>query len=239
MLFDKKDNKKLRKCEECGSRSEEKFSFCPFCGNNFVDTRKEREEFGLLGRNDFADGEEEISSQNFGMMDKLINSMVNSMMKSLDKQFKDQFRDVERDLGKTEIKTFPNGIRIKVFGPFDAMQQSGMKVRPKKVLKIEKREINETQLKRMGSLPRTKAKTSMKRVGNKVVYELLTPGVISAEDVFVSKLESGYEIKAIGDKKIYVNSVPINLPLKKFSILNNKLLVEFLAENQLPQQEFE
>jgi len=92
-------------------------------------------------------------------------------------------------------------------------------------------------LKKMGSLPRAKAKTSVKRFGNKVVYELSTPGVISAEDVFISKLESGYEIKAIGDKKVYVNSVPINLPLKKYSIVNNKLLFEFLAER--PQPEFE
>ena len=37
------------------------------------------------------------------------------------------------------------------------------------------------------------------------------------EDIFISKLESGYEIKAIGSKKIYVNSVPINLPLKQYS----------------------
>ncbi len=237
MFFDRKDDKKMRKCEECGGRSEDKFSFCPFCGNSFVDSRKEREDFGMLGRNDFMDSEEETSPQNFGMMDKLVNSMINSMMKNLDKQFKDQFKDIERDLDKTEVKTFPNGIRIKISGPFGATQRPGIKVRPRKSVRAEKREINESQLKKMGSLPRAKAKTSMKRFGNKVVYELSTPGVLSAEDVFVSKLESGYEIKAIGDKKIYVNSVPINLPLKKYSILNNKLLIEFFAEN--PQQELE
>lgn len=229
MFFGKKSDGKLRKCEECGSRSEEKFSFCPYCGNNFVDARKERQDFGMLGRNDFIDNDEPI--QNFGMMDKLVNSMVNSMMKNLDKQFKEQFRDIERDLGKTEVKAFPNGIRIKISGPFDAATQGTVQRKPKKVVKAEKREINEAQLKKMGSLPRAKAKTSVKRFGNKVIYELTTPGVISAEDVFVSKLESGYEVKAIGDKKVYVNSVPINLPLRKYSILNNKLMFEFLAEH--------
>jgi ribosomal protein L37E len=233
MFFGKKNDKKLRKCEECGSRSEEKFSFCPFCGNSFVDVRKEREDFGLLGRNDFVDNEED-QMQNLGMMDKLVSSMVNSMMKNIDKQFKEQFRDIEKDLSKTEVKTFPNGIRIKISGPFDVAQQ-GVKTKPKKILRNEKKEINAEQLKKMGSLPRAKAKTSVKRFGNKVVYELSTPGVISAEDVFVSKLESGYEIKAIGDRKIYVNSVPINLPLKKYSIVNNKLLFEFLAEHR-PQE---
>ncbi len=94
------------------------------------------------------------------------------------------------------------------------------------------RPIDWEQLKKMGSLPRTEAKTSVKRFGDKVVYELATPGVNSANDVFVSKLESGYEIKAIGNKKIYVNSVPINLPLRKYSILKNKLLVEFVSDGE-------
>lgn len=231
MFFGSKD-KKMRKCEECGNRSEEKFSFCPFCGNNFVDTRKEKEDFGLLGKNDYAENEDEMAFQNMGMMDRLVSSMVNSMMKNLDKQFKDQFKDIEKDLNRTEVKTFPNGIRIKIAGPINGAQR--IKAKPQKIVR---REISEAQLRKMGSLPRTKAKASMKRFGNRVVYELSTPGVISPEDVFVSKLESGYEVKAIGDKKVYVNSVPINLPLRKYSILKNKLMIEFLAEH--PQQGFE
>ncbi len=237
MFFGKKNNLKMRKCEECGSRSEEKFSFCPFCGNSFFDSKKERADYGLLGRDDFVENDDS-PFENMGMMDKLVNSMVNSMMKNLDRQFKEQFKDIEKDLSRAEVKTFPNGIRIKISGPFPgAMPQPMVKPKPKKVVRAEKHEVNETQLKKMGNLPRAKAKTSVRRFGNKIVYELSTPGVISVEDVFVSRLESGYEIKAIGDKKIYVNSVPINLPLKKFSIMNNKLLVEFLAEH--PQQGFE
>lgn len=237
MFFGKKSDKKMRKCEECGSKSEDKFSFCPFCGNSFVDLQKEREDFGLLGKSDYIENEGE-PMQNFGMMDKLVNSMVNSMMKNLDKQFREQFKDIEKDLGKTEVKTFPNGIRIKISGPFNSPQEE-IRQKPKKAVRVEKREINETQLQRMGSLPRAKAKSSMKRFGNKVIYELSTPGVISAEDVFVSKLESGYEIKAIGDKKVYVNSVPINLPLRKYTIGNNKLLFEFLADKPQPQSNLE
>ena len=62
---------------------------------------------------------------------------------------------------------------------------------------------------------------------DKVVYELNTPGVQSVEDIFISKLESGYEVKALGSKKVYVNSIPVNLPISKYSILDNKLFVEF------------
>lgn len=228
MFFGKKNDGEMRKCEECGSKSEGKFSFCPHCGNNFIDTMKEREEFGLLGRSDYVDHEEEAPLQNFGMFDKLVNSMMSSMMKNLDKQFKGQFKDFESDLDRTEVKTFPNGVRIKISGP---MNPAVAQARKKKLVPV-KREIGADQLKRIGTLPRAKAKTAVKRFGDRVVYELSTPGVNSVDDIFVSKLESGYEIKAIGDKKVYVNNVPINLPLRKYSILKNKLQIEFVMDHQ-------
>jgi hypothetical protein len=229
MFFDKKD-KEVRKCEACGSRSEAKFSFCPYCGNDFVDGKKEREDFGLLGRDDSLDsGEEQLG--NLGFMDKIMSSMINSMMKNLDKQFKGLDGGFGLD-ENAEVRAFPNGVRIKISGP---MVQNNTN-RPKRAVQAQRREVTGGQLKRMNDLPRAIAKTSVRRLGNRVLYELATPGVVSVEDVFVSKLESGYEIKAIGEKKIYVNSVPINLPLKKYSILKNKLQMEFLAEHPQPQE---
>ena len=52
----------------------------------------------------------------------------------------------------------------------------------------------------------------------------------STDDVFISKLESGYETKVIGGKKVFVNSLPINLPLLRYTIANNKLFLEFNQE---------
>jgi predicted nucleic acid-binding Zn-ribbon protein len=228
MIFGKKNRKQI-KCENCGALTEEKHSFCPNCGNNLLDPEKEQEDFGLLGKDDLTVPEENYHKiQGFGITDKLITSIMNSMMRSMDKQFKDQFKEMERDLEKTEVKSFPNGIRIKIAGPFNTNQ----KKKAKHSKKIVNHTINKKQLQKISSLPKTKAKTNVKRIGDKVVYELTTPGVKSPQDIFISKLESGYEIKAIGNKKIYVNSVPINLPLRRYSILKNKLQVEFLQENQ-------
>ena len=84
----------------------------------------------------------------------------------------------------------------------------------------------------MSTLPRTQAKTNIRRLSNKVIYELATPGLQSVQDVFVSKTESGYEIKALGDKKIYVNNLPIDLPMRGFSVEDNKLLVEFKTQHE-------
>jgi len=214
------------KCGSCNSKIDKNFSYCPHCGNITLDQNKEREEFGLLGKNDFSNTPDPYGAEGFGITDRLIGSMFNSLMKNLDKQMKSQFKESlsESEHGRTEIKTLPNGIRIKIFGPNNFPQN-------KKVKQAPRITINEDQIKKMSSLPRAKAKTNVKRVGDKVFYELSTPGVSSPQDIFISKLESGYEIKAIGNKKVYVNSVPINLPLKRYSILNNKLLVEFNAGN--------
>ena len=89
--------------------------------------------------------------------------------------------------------------------------------------------VSEKQFEKMNSLPRVKAETKVKRINDKIVYELETPGIESPNDVFVSKLESGYEIKAIGDKKVYVNTLPINLPLKAMSLNKEKLFIEFVS----------
>ena len=99
-------------------------------------------------------------------------------------------------------------------------------------LNFEEIKITNEQLERMIGLPRAPAKISMKRLGNKIVYELSTPGIKSHEDVFVSKLESGYEIKATADKKVYVNSIPLELPLRMVSLADNKLIVEFNSQEE-------
>ena len=213
------NNKKQVKCGVCNSKIEDKFSFCPYCGSDLVDKEKESRDLGFLGKED-APEDMFFNPQNsfgFGLTDKLIGSLFNTVMKSLDKQLKNQMKEFENS--PPEIRALPNGIQIKIGSP-----------KPKKTRKKYEQTITQEQLNKMSSLPRTTAKTNIRRLNNKIVYELNTPGVETPQDVFVSKTESGYEIKAIGSNKIYVNNLSIDLPLRSFSIADNKLLVEFHAE---------
>ena len=215
MIFKKK--KSNIKCENCSSSISNKYSFCPNCGNSQFDQEKESKDFGMLGRTDSDEYEEENIMAGFGITDKLINSLVNNLAKSLDKQFK----DVNKEMNRTEVRSFPNGIKIRIGPPIQQTRQ------PKKQIR---KSVTESQIKKMSELPRTTAKSSIKRLGDKVIYQLETPGVSSQDDIFISKLESGYEVKAIGSKKVFVNNLPINLPLNNLSLLKNKLLVEFNAK---------
>ena len=183
-----------------------------------IDMEKEMKDFGLLGRfdstNDASMNGLPNSNQQEGITDKIMGSLVNTLMKSLDKQF----REIERTGGTN----MPNGIRIKVGIPQKKQQKQ----------KAVQREVTEEQIKKMSGLPRAAAKTNIRRLSDKLIYELSTPGVLSTNDVFVSRTESGYEIKAIGEKKVYINSLPVNLPIKGFALdtSSNKLFVEFKSQ---------
>ncbi len=219
-MFFKKKKKEEQQCNICNSYINKKYSFCPHCGSMIISKEEEQRNFGLLGRHD-AGAENLIQQQTSSVRgtftDRMLNSVMNSLMKNLDRQF--------RDLEKTDHASFPQGIQIKI-GMVPSMprkkRQSPQRLQPK---------ISEQQLQKMSTLPRATAKTTVKRLGDKVIYELQTPGLVSPDDVLVSKLESGYEIKAISEKKVYVNSLPVNLPIHSFAIEDGKLFVEFHAHD--------
>ena len=121
------------------------------------------------------------------------------------------------------IKSSPRGIQIRFGAPPNKSQQKKKEV-------IEKI-ITQEQIKRMSKLPRSEAKSNVRRFSDKVVYDLKASGIEDVKDIFVSKLENGYEIKAIGKNKVYVNSIPVNLPLKKYSLSKAGMSVEFELSN--------
>ncbi len=207
-MFFKKKSKQQAACITCAEQISKDFIFCPYCGTQLMDRETELQEFGILGRADAFDQRRQELPLG-GITDKIITSLMSSVMKNLDVQV--------RALEKTEIQNLPHGIKIRV-----GMQQQ----KPAKQ-QIKSKEMTEEQAKKMSALPRTAAKTSVKRLSDKIIYELTVPGLQSANDIFISKLESGYEVKAIGKSKIYVNSLPINLPLKGYSIGEKGLSVEF------------
>lgn len=213
--------KRSQRCASCNSKINGKFSYCPYCGMDLADKEKEARKYGLLGRADKSDMSEQVPFVRMGVTEKLLGSLVNNLAKSLDKQFK----QMEKEFGKlenAEVESFPNGIRIRIGAKVPA--------RAEQKKKVGKR-ITEEQLKKFASLPRSTAEAKVRRLGDKLVYELVIPGIVSPDDIFISKLESGYEIKAIADKKIYVNSIPVNLPIRGVAINSDRLFVEFYPNN--------
>ncbi len=222
MFFGKKTRKSGVICESCGSKITKNYSFCPHCGDALFNPEEESENFGLLGRDDYQRKMFEDSPiRGFGIMDKMINSMITNLAKSFEKQI----GEAKSNSDNTKIETFPNGIKITI-GPTSQLNSKSQKRQQKNEIS---KKITDRQLNKMAGLPRVAAKTSIKRLADKLIYELDAPGTKSQEDIFISKLESGYEVKAISEKRIYVNSIPVNLPMKRASLIDGKILLEFIS----------
>ena len=222
MLFKKKAKKEGIKCDNCRSKISDDYSFCPYCGNVLFDPEMRARDFGMLGKSDMFDdsmAKQKIADSNLTITDKMISSIVNSLMKNLDKQFREIDKSESTRNGK-----MPGRINIKIGLPENSQVQENKRM-PRHDFSSKK--ISSEQLDKMSSLPKIVAKTNIKRLGDKVIYELEAPGIESIKDIFVSKIESGYEIKAIGKNKVYVNSLPVNLPIKGFSITDKGINVEF------------
>lgn len=208
-----------KKCQRCEGKLKEEYSFCPFCKLDLRNPQADMKDFGMLGKNDSVFGAPLLGGGGVDMNNSIVNSIFNNVMKMMENQLKNL--DGEKlDFGdsKPEISMFPNGIQIKM-GPHTHRRPKAPEPKP--------RVISEDQKDRLSKLPRGQAKTEIRRMSDSVVYELATPGVDNVNDIFVSKVESGYEVKALGKKKIYFNSLQVNLPLKKYSIIEDKLTLEF------------
>lgn len=208
-----------KKCKRCEGKLKEEYSFCPYCSLDLRNPDADMQDFGMLGKNDSVQGAPLLGGGGLGIGDSVFNSILNNVMKMMENQMKNMSPE-KIDFGdsKPEITQLPNGIQIKI----------GQGHKPKAEAKA--RVISDEQRDRMTKLPRGQAKAEIRRLSDKVVYELATPGVENVNDIFVSKVESGYEVKALGKKKVYFNSLQIGLPLKKYSIKDNKLTMEFGLE---------
>jgi hypothetical protein len=223
MFFGKKSKKESMKCDNCSSRISEDYSFCPYCGNILFDPQKRANDFGMLGKSDAFDDSQarnQIANNNLTITDRVISTLMNSLMKNIEQQFNEPNKS-------NQTRGIPKNIKINIgiANPNSAQMQ---KRTPRHDFSMNK--ISPEQLEKISSLPKTAAKAHVKRLGDKVLYQLDAPGIESIKDIFVSKLESGYEIKALAKNKVYVNSLPVNLPINSFTLDKEKLLIEFFQQ---------
>ncbi len=240
--------RKKRKCQKCGEGVERKFAYCPYCGADFKKSDNERD-YGFLGQDDG------FFNENSFMQGMPFSNILSSLMQEFEKQFKEIDRDLGRKVKKTNfserrinpkstgfsinISTSSNKqpeIRVRSFGDSNFKNLLDMGDSKKEFLieegekekKIPENKISEAKLKKLVSLPKQEAETQVRRFGDKLIYEINLPGVKSMDEVFLSKLENSIEIKAFSKNKCYFKLIPLNLPIKKYNLKNEKLVIEFL-----------
>lgn len=219
-----------KKCPRCARKLSKEFDFCPYCGLDFrMEKMQEREkDYGLLGRDDLTS-----SLPNFGItLPSGLGNLFSSLLKEVDKQFKELDRDMTKE--KQEIRKIKPASGISISISTSNGKEPEIKVRKfgeentkqEKEIKIEKPVISDKEARKLSKLPRKEAKTEVRRMSNKIIYEIELPGVKNIKDIIINKLENSIEIKAFSRDKAYFKLLPVKLPITNYRLEDEKLVLE-------------
>jgi len=249
-----------KRCARCGRKIGKEFSFCPFCGTPSHNKKNEERNYGLLGKDDFTESfpQPGVVRMPFGF-NMILNSLLkeaDKQFREFDRQLgKDAGKmkinnRIGRRIDEKGLRIPFNGaggisisistesgkkpsIKVKSFGnapEFNEMEREIRQDMPGK--KIEKiAEISEEKARKISKLPREEAETKVRRLSNKIFYEISIPGVKSMKDVIINRLENSIEIKAFSKDKVFFKLFPISLPIIRHRLKDEKLILELKPEN--------
>ena len=220
-----------KKCTKCDKKIKENFDFCPFCGVKINTTK----DYGLLGKSDkIEELNPALSPQNFmgsSMFEKMISSAFKMVEKEMQKVTQEEMHSKATQAPKSNsnFELYINGKKVNMPGNIAGVQfeeAPDNKVRKQILSKC----ISDEILKKASKLPRKEAKTRVQRTSNKLIYELTTPGLKSINNILINKLEDTIEIRAYAAQTVFFKILPIKLPLSKYSLKDEKVLLEFDLE---------
>jgi len=200
-----------RKCPGCDKKVERKFNYCPYCGMSFK-AKKEKDNFGMLGRDDFIPEAENDMNQGFKLPFGL-NGIMNGLMKQLEK---------EMAKGMENSEGMPRGFKIHVSTGKPEMRR----VQPQVRRVTNQVVVSEKEFERRKGLPREEAESNIRRLADRIIYEISVPGVKSGKDVMVTKLEDSVEVKAYSRDKCFYKTIPLKVEIIGYYIKGDRLFVE-------------
>jgi len=208
---------KKRACTKCRRKINKTYRFCPHCG--YGDEDFDSEKWGMLGKNDL------IPQDNF-QLPPGFNMIFNSLMKNLGKQLRNIDNESQKSFDKGDKK---RGMSISIStsgGNPPKIELNSLEDKKRRIQKMPNQFSKESS-KKFSALPKKEPKTNIRRLSDKVIYEIEIPDVKSLKNISIIKLESSVEIKAIGKKIAYFKRIPLNFPIINYVFSNEKLILEF------------
>ncbi len=222
-----------KKCKNCGEKISNKYKYCPHCSTQL----NSNQDWGMLGKDDFMPSIDEVK------FPRGFNMIFNSLLKNLNKQFGELDNGMEKErieLNKPRIKkgglsisistsgNNPPEIKVRSLGNEPKFKRQEEKIK-KQIKEIPSKSLSQKNLKKISKLPKEEPKTNIRRLADKVIYEIDMPKVKSIKDVSIVRLENSIEIKALTKDKAYVKLIPINLPISDYKLSKGKLVLELEA----------
>ena len=192
-------------CDSCQKKIKKTWTYCPFCGFNLRNL--ESEEFEGIPFNDLV---KEIDQQlrgvdkmfKFGVPSRGISISINNVGSKPDIKVR-RFGDLkEKDIREVRDRTIRDRTdKPRIF--------NFIKKKPKKI---------------------EEPKSTVRRLSDKIVYEIDVPGVISVKNISINKLENSIEVKAFGKDKAYFKLIPVDMNVSNYYLKDGKLFVELKEE---------
>jgi len=172
----------------------------------------------MIGESDEMDIENQTGTGS-GIFDKMIGSMVKQLSKDLAKM---------DGMNGSNIGKMPSGFRIQISTGMPPQMNPIAPTKKEKKVGIQefKEEAGKEEIDRRKILPRENANSSVKRLSDRIIYEILIPGVKSKKDVIISKMENSIEVRAYSKEKCYIKTIPMKVEILGFNVEEDKLFLE-------------
>ena len=216
-----------KKCPSCDDKIKNNFDFCPSCGHN-LKSKHDNQDFGFLGKNDFEDSYNPFENT---FIDKVFNGalkMLERQMKSLNQDLANQRQprfNPTRLPNNLNVQFFVNG--KKILPERQGIQNHQNPQNNQQQIQTKPQQLSQEKLKKLAKLPRKEPESKLTRLSGKLVCELSVPGVTDIEDILINQLENSIEIKAISDKQVYHKTLNLSLPIERYQLYNDNLIVQF------------
>ncbi len=222
------------KCLRCGNKVSSSSNFCSNCGADLSKNYDERD-YGMLGKDDHGS----LNEFPFGLS-SIIGNLTKEMVKQMNHMTKEMQQPQEK-IKQTKInnpKTKQSGISINISSSGNGQPRINIQkfgdgameemIEGEEIEEIiPNNEISDEMAKQYSKLPKEEAKSNVRRIADKIVYEIDLPGVKKLDDIIINKLEEGIEIKAFAKEKSYFKNLPVNYPITKYKLMKGgKLLIE-------------
>jgi len=169
--------------------------------------RRENDDFGMLGEDDFGNDVGIEQKLPFGM-EKIMGSLV---------------KQLEKQMGNMNFDGMPKGIRINIVRGGPQMRQV-VRETPKGKKEIVR--ISDEENERRMVLKKVEAESKVRRLADRIIYEIDAPGVRDKNDVVVTELATGLEIRMYSKDKCYVKLIPLKVELIGYRVKSEKVFVE-------------
>ncbi|MCS7134382.1 MAG: zinc ribbon domain-containing protein [Candidatus Pacearchaeota archaeon] len=212
-MFKKKIN-----CLYCGKKVSKNFSFCPFCGGKL---EEKKEPDSLLDELDFIEKQMRIPF--------FLKFPIKRMVKQLAKEFS----EIEKEVEQEKPKVFAHGFSINITSTPDGkpiikvrrLTPAGIKVEKQKPELQILNDFSKKDAEKFAKLKKIEPETKVRRLADKIVYELKIPGV-KKEKVIINHLGNTIEVKALAKNKAYFKAIPVSLAIKNWYIEKDNLVLE-------------